>query len=357
MATTKKKATEDVLAAEFAKKFGAGALQTGAERSAGLQGTPVVRSGIPTLDYALGVGGLPRGKITEIFGYPGGGKTFMIGLFIAQAQREGGNGAIVDAENALQPGLIRNAGVNWDEMYLTLPNNGVQAFEMAEMLLRSDRYDVIGIDSVAGLMTKEQITGEYDAANRAALAKLMSQSVPKLNTVLQAHPRTIMVFNNQIRTKPGVSYGSPEYQPGGAALPFYSSVRLAVRKAKDNGNIPDVKDVRIGHRLRIKVEKSKVSAPFFEAEFNLYYRDGETAKGPVKAGVDMADAYLTMADQLGMIRVSSSWVYFLDSETGEEFASYQGKAKAAEGIYGTPEFKERIDRIVYPGDFPDDHRD
>jgi recombination protein RecA len=320
--------------------FGEGALVTGSERMDGFD-VSVISSGVPTLDYALGVGGLPRGRVVEIYGPEGTGKTLIIGLFVAGAQRIGGKGAIIDAEQALSPSFMEIAGVNYESLRVGLPDNGFQAFEMAELLCRANDYDVIGIDSVAALVTEQELAGDYADNHMAPLAKLMSQGLRKLTPIVH-DSNAIVIFNNQIRTRPGVSFGNPEYQPGGRALPFYSSVRMDVRVAE---RFKDDAGVQLGHKVKITIKKNKVSAPHFTSFFNFYYREGNhSGYGDVVPGVDIGDSYLELAQTLGYIKQVSSWFHFVDKETGESVSKWNGRYAATTGIM---EYKEILDKQIY----------
>ena len=320
--------------------FGEGGLIMGSEREHGMD-VPVISSGVPTLDYALGVGGLPRGRVIEVYGPEGTGKTLIIGLFSAGAQRLGEKAAIVDAEQALTPSFVGIAGADWDTLRVGLPENGSQAFEMAEFLCESGEYSVIGVDSVAALVTEAELDGDYDKQHMAPLAKLMSQGLRKLTPIVHESD-AIVIFNNQIRTRPGVSFGNPEYQPGGRALPFYSSVRLDVRVAE---RFKDDKGVQFGHRVKVQVKKNKVAAPHFTSFFNFYYRPGHhDGYGDVQPGVDIGESYLTFATEQDFVRQVSSWYHFVDKETGEAVEKWNGKYAAAQGIM---KYKDTLDREIY----------
>lgn len=331
----------DALTKEFEKKFGSDAMLTGEDRLP-QQGTiPCIPSRIPTLDYALGIGGLPRGRIIEVFGLEGSGKTLIIGLFIAEAQRQNGLGAIVDAEHALHPELMRLAGVDWATLRVLLPKNGEEGLEMAESLVASNLFDVVGVDSVASLVSQKEIDGDYNDVHMAPLARLMSQGLRKLAPII-GESNSILIFNNQIRQRPGVSFGSPDYQPGGKALPFYSSVRLHV---STGDKFKDSNKQQIGHRIKVLVKKSKVAAPHFTAAFNLYYRDGfHEGYGEVEKGVDVGEAYMTFAESQGLLLNSGSWFALAHPETGEELGKWSGRYKTSTAIM---EFQELLDGLIY----------
>lgn len=333
--------TLDDFEANLNKKFGEGAIQTGEARLPHGQKIDSIPSRVPTLDYALGIGGLPRGRIVEVFGYEGSGKTLLIGLFIAEAQRQDGFGAIVDAEHALHPDLMRLAGVDWDTLRVLLPDSGEEGLELAEQLVVSNLFDVVGVDSVASLVSKKEIDGDYDDTHMAPLARMMSQGMRKLMPAI-GNSKSILIFNNQIRQKPGVSFGSPDYQPGGKALPFYASVRLQV---STGDKFKDPNKRQIGHRVKVQVKKSKVSAPFTTAAFNLYYTDGyHDGYGEVEKGIDVGEAYLTFAEMRGLLLTRGSWLSLAHPETGEEIGKWAGRYKASTGIM---EFQEILDDLIY----------
>jgi recombination protein RecA len=285
---------------QIEKQFGKGSIMKLGER--GNVGVAAISTGALALDLALGIGGLPRGRVVEIFGPESSGKSTLATHVVAEAQRNGGLCAYIDAEHAMDPEYAKAIGVNVDELYISQPDTGEQALEIADMLIRSGALDVIAIDSVAALVPRAEIEGEMGDAHVGLQARLMSQALRKLTANLN-RSRTICIFINQLREKIGVIYGSPETTPGGRALKFYSSVRLDIRRVE---SIKEGVEV-IGNRTRVKVVKNKISAPFKMAEFDIMYGKGISREGSLlDVGVD-----------LGIVKKSGAWYTYEGEQLGQ----------------------------------------
>jgi recombination protein RecA len=335
----------DVALSQIEKQFGKGAVMRLGEHPMG-QGIGVIPSGSLALDIALGVGGIPRGRIVEVFGPEGSGKTTVCLHMIAEAQRSGGIAAFVDAEHALDPTYAQRLGVNIDELLVSQPDSGEQALEIADLLVRSGALDIVVIDSVAALVPRAEIEGEMGDTHVGLQARLMSQAMRKLNGSLSRF-ETTAVFINQLREKIGVMFGNPETTPGGRALKFYSSVRLDVRKVE---NLKDGTDV-VGSRTRVKVVKNKVAPPFRQCEFDIMYGTGISKEGSLlDVGVDIeivkkSGAWFTYeGDQLGQGRENAR--QFL-VEHADVAAEIERKVREAVGLtaFG-PEGEETPPEIV-----------
>ena len=282
-------------------------------------------TGALSLDYALGIGGLPKGRIIEIYGPESSGKTTVALHVIAEAQARGGEVAFIDAEHALDPQYAKKLGVNIEELIVSQPDTGEQALEIAEMLVRSNAISVIVIDSVAALVPKSEIEGEMGDSHVGLHARLMSQALRKLAGVI-ARTNTIAIFINQLREKVGVMYGNPEVTTGGRALKFYSSVRLDVRKQELIKQGTDV----IGARTKVKVVKNKVSPPFKEAEFDIMYGEGISKIGCI----------LDIGVAAGIIQRSGTWYSYEEERIG------QGRENAKQFLKEHPEILEKIEEEV-----------
>ncbi len=281
----------------------------------------VISTGSMSVDLALGVGGVPRGRIIEIYGPESGGKTTLSLHIVAEAQRAGGVAAFVDAEHALDPAYARALGVDTDNLLVSQPDTGEQALEITELLVRSGAVDVVVIDSVAALVPRAEIEGEMGDSHVGLQARLMSQALRKLTGVL-SKSRTTAIFINQIREKIGVMYGNPETTPGGRALKFYSSVRMEVRRRGDVKSGAD----RVGNRTRVKITKNKVAPPFREAEVEIMFG----------RGIDKLGDLLNIATDLDIVQKSGSWYSYGETRLG------QGKEKSAEFLEERPELVEEI---------------
>ncbi|GAB4101900.1 recombinase RecA [Micromonospora taraxaci] len=313
----------DLALAQIDKQFGKGSVMRLGERPV-IQ-TAVIPTGSIALDVALGVGGLPRGRVVEVYGPESSGKTTVALHAVANAQRAGGIAAFIDAEHALDPEYAKALGVDTDAMLVSQPDTGEQALEIADMLIRSGALDIIVIDSVAALVPRAEIEGEMGDSHVGLQARLMSQALRKITGVL-SNTGTTAIFINQLREKIGVMFGSPETTTGGRALKFYASVRLDVRRIE---SLKDGTDV-VGNRTRVKVVKNKVAAPFKQAEFDIMYGKGISREGSlIDVGVEQA-----------IIRKSGAWYTYDGDQLG------QGKEKAREFLKENPDVAAEIEKKI-----------
>jgi len=310
--------------AQIEKQFGKGSIMKLGEASAKLA-VEVIPTGALSLDAALGIGGVPRGRVVEIYGPEASGKTTLGYHIIAEAQREGGIAAFIDAEHALDPNYARAIGVDVDNLYISQPDSGEQALEIAEMLVRSGAVDVIVIDSVAALVPRAELDGEMGDAHVGLQARLMSQALRKLVGAI-SKSRTTVVFINQVREKIGVMFGNPETTTGGRALKFYSSVRMEIRRTESLKSGEDT----VGMRARVKVVKNKLAPPFKEGEVEILY-----GKGISKAG-----SILDMAVSSGIVSRSGTWYTYGDIRLG------QGRENARDFLESNPELAHEIEDKV-----------
>ncbi len=316
------KALETALAS-LTKRFGEGAVMRLGEATH-LE-VEIIPTGSLTLDRALGVGGIPRGRVTEIYGPEGSGKTTLCQHIVAEAQKRGGTAAFVDMEHALDPAYAATCGVDVENLLISQPDTGEQALEIAEALIRSGAVDIVVVDSVAALVPRAEIEGEMGDSHPGLQARLMSQALRKLSGAVK-QSNTALVFTNQLREKIGVMFGNPETTSGGRALKFYATVRLDVRRIsaiKEKGEV-------IGNRTRVRVTKNKVAPPFRVAEFDIMYDEGISKAGDV----------LDMAAEVGVVEKRGSYYY----REGESLA--QGRENAKQYLRDNPEVADQIEALV-----------
>ena len=318
----KKKALETAIA-QIEKQYGAGAvMKLGQHSTLNVEAIP---TGSMTLDMALGIGGVPRGRIVEVYGPESSGKTTVALHIAAEAQKLGGEVLFIDVEHALDPIYAEKLGVDIDNMLVSQPDSGEQALEIAEALVRSGAIDCIVLDSVAAMVTKAEIDGEMGDTHVGQLARLMSQAMRKLTSVI-AKSNCVAIFINQVREKIGVIYGNPETTPGGRALKFYSSVRIEVRRAEQIKNGAEV----IGNRTKCKVVKNKVAPPFKECEFDIMYGQGISRVGEI----------LDLAVELGIVKKGGAWFSYNDVKLG------QGRDNSKEFLLSNPEIMNEIEAKI-----------
>ncbi len=309
---------------QIERAFGKGSIMRMVDVSNKMQ-VEAIPTGSIALDLALGIGGIPRGRITEIYGPESSGKTTLCYHIIAEAQKSGGIAAFVDTEHALDPSYARKCGVDLDNLYISQPDTGEQALEITETLVRSGAVDVVVVDSVAALVTRAEIDGDMGDSHVGLQARLMSQALRKLTGAIN-RSRTSVIFTNQLRMKIGVMFGNPETTSGGRALKFYASVRLEIRRVDSIKSGQDI----TGSRSRVKVVKNKVAPPFKQAEFDIMYAEGISAAGSV----------LDVGVELGVVRKSGAWFYYGEERVG------QGRENAKEFLTAHPEMQEEIYRRI-----------
>lgn len=314
----------DLAMSQIERSFGKGSIMKLGDSPARLS-VEVIPTGSIALDIALGVGGIPRGRVVEIFGPESSGKTTLVQHIIASAQRGGGVAALIDAEHALDPGYAKNCGVNIDDLLVSQPDTGEQALEIAEALVRSGAVDIVAIDSVAALVPRAELEGDMGDAHVGLQARLMSQALRKLAGAIN-RSKTSVVFTNQLREKVGIMFGNPETTPGGRALKFYASVRLDIRRIESIKQGTDV----IGNRTKVKVVKNKVAPPFRIAEFDIMFNEGISREGGlIDIGIEM-----------NVIRKSGAFFSFGETRIG------QGRENAKEFLRKNPEMSAEIERQI-----------
>ncbi len=321
----KKKALELALS-HIEKQFGEGSIMTLGKHSSNRE-TSVISTGAISLDIALGIGGVPRGRIVEIYGPESSGKSTLATHIVANAQKNGGNAAYIDAEHALDPSYAARLGVNVEELMISQPSSGEEALNIAEMLARSNAIDVIVIDSVAALVPKAELEGEIGDQFMGLQARMMSQALRKLTSTL-ARSNTCAVFINQMREKIGVMFGNPETTTGGKALKFYSSIRMDIRRI---GSIKGADNTDIGNRVKVKVVKNKLAPPFQVAEFDIIFNEGISRIGSL---IDLGADY-------GLIDKKGAWFSYNGTRLG------QGKETVRDEMKKNPKLVDEIEKAVF----------
>ena len=327
MVKEEKQKALDAALAQIEKQFGKGSVMKLGDKGANMQ-IETTPTGCLSLDLALGLGGIPKGRIIEVYGPESSGKTTVALHMVAEVQKRGGIAGFIDAEHALDPVYAKNIGVDVDNLYISQPDNGEQALEIAETMVRSGAVDIIIVDSVAALVPKAEIEGDMGDAHVGLQARLMSQALRKLTAVISKSKCTV-IFINQLREKVGVMFGNPEVTTGGRALKFYSSIRMDVRRIetlKQGGEI-------VGNRTRIKVVKNKIAPPFKEAEFDIMFGEGISREGDI----------LDLAANTGVVNKSGAWYAYNGEKIG------QGRENAKRYLKQNPAVCEEIEEKVREG--------
>ncbi len=319
----KEKALE-LAVSQIERQFGKGSIMKLGEAHSRLS-VECIPTGSIALDIALGIGGVPRGRVIEIYGPESSGKTTIVQHIIAECQRMGGVAALIDAEHALDPVYARNTGVNIDELFISQPDTGEQALEICEALVRSGAVDIVAVDSVAALVPRAELEGDMGDTHVGLQARLMSQALRKLTGAI-SRSKTSVVFTNQLREKVGVMFGNPETTPGGRALKFYASVRLDVRRIDSIKVGTDV----VGNRTKVRVVKNKVAPPFKVAEFDIMYNEGISKEGGL----------LDLGVELAIVRKSGAFFSYGDTRLG------QGRENAKDFLRKNVEIRDEIERLI-----------
>ncbi len=324
MAEDPRKTALDKTLKDITKRFGDGAIM----KLGDAQGmtVDVIPTGTLSLDLALGVGGVPRGRVTEIFGPEASGKTTICQHIVAEAQKQGGTAAFIDMEHALDPSYAARTGVDIDNLLISQPDTGEQALEIAESLIRSGAVDVIIIDSVAALVPRAEIEGDMGDSHMGLMARLMSQALRKLSGAIK-QTNTCLIFTNQLREKIGVVFGNPETTPGGRALKFYSSIRMDVRRIQSIKSGTEI----VGSRTRVRVVKNKVAPPFRTAEFDIMHDEGISRSGDI----------LDLAVEVGVVEKRGSFYYY-----GDDLRIAQGRENAKEYMKDNPDITLEVETAI-----------
>lgn len=321
--TDKKKAL-DLAIAQIEKTFGKNTIMKLGD--SGKMKVEAVSTGSLAIDVAIGVGGVPRGRIVEVYGPESGGKTTVCLHIVAEVQKAGGIAAFIDAEHALDPEYAKRIGVDTENLLISQPNSGEEALEITETLVRSGAVDIVVIDSVAALVPRSELEGNMGDAQIGLQARLMSQALRKL-TAVTGRSRCIVIFINQLREKVGISYGNPEVTTGGRALRFYSSLRMEIRRIE---SIKDKVDGEIGNRVKAKIVKNKVAPPFKQAEFDIIFGQGISKEGSI----------LDLATEYGFVNRSGAWYSYKDAKIG------QGRDNTRDYLKANPELAKELDQAV-----------